>query len=306
MLDTFNINDGSVKRSVFYGTGLNSWQTWHKPQNCNFVHFFVLGGGAGGGGGEGAGSGTARRGGGSGGSSGHVIALFSASQIPDTLFLEVGHGGSGGSGGASPSAGASGSLSYVMIYPDSAFTATNVLLQSGAIAATGGAAGSTTGAAGAAGTFWTGTGSILWQMSLSISYAGFAGALGQTTPPPNNTAISGITTGGGCGAGTNGATPQNGGSIIGGGIVPTISGGTTVSVDGSSGYMSLVPNNVGVSYQQMIFTGGAGGASSNLGSGGTGGNGAYGSGGGGGGAGITSSGGNGGSGGNGLIIITTW
>ena len=306
MLDTFNINDGSTKISVFYGTHANSLQTWQKPHNAKFVHFFVMGSGSGGGGGASGGSGTARRGGGSGASGGHVIALFNTSQVPDTLFIEVGTGGAGGNGGTSPTAGAAGSLSYVMIYPDTGFTATNVLLQSGNAAATGAAAGSTTGAAGVAGTVWNGTGSILWQMSLSISYAGINGVLGQTTAPPTNTTISGITTGGGAGAGTNGATPQNGGSIIGNGNVPTISGGTTVAVDGSGGYMSSVPNSVGTTYQQMIFTGGAGGASSNLGSGGIGADGTFGSGGGGGGAGITSSGGRGGRGGDGLVIITTW
>ena len=309
MLDTFNINDGSTKRSVFYGTGLNSWQTWQKPHNTKFVHFFVMGSGGGGGGGQGAGGGTARRGGGSGGSGGHVTALFSASQIPDNLFINVGFGGAGGNGGASPSAGGNGLLSYVMIYPSTGLTATNILLQSGNAAATGGAAGITTGAAGVAGTFWNGTGSILWQMSLSISYAGVNGALGQTTPIPNNTLISGVTTGGGAGAGMNGATAQNGGSIIGNGSVPTISGGTTVStltIHGSGGYMSSIPNNVGTTYQQMIFTGGAGGASSNLASGGNGGNASFGSGGGGGGAGFTNLGGSGGRGGDGLVIITTW
>ena len=306
MLDTFNINDGSIKRSIFYAGGTNSWQIWQKPQNAKFVHFFVLGSGSGGGGGGSGSIGTNRRGGGSGASGGHVIALFNASQVPDTLFIEVGAGGAGGAGGASPSAGGDGSLSYVMIYPDTGFTATNVLLQSGNAAAIGAAAGSTTGAAGVAGTVWNGTGSILWQMSLSISYAGVNGVLGLTTTPPNNTSISGITTGGGVGAGTNGSNTYNGGSIIGNGNVPTIFGGLSSTQDGSGGYMSSVPNSVGTTYQQMIFTGGGGGSSSNSGSGGNGGNATFGSGGGGGGAGVTSSGGTGGRGGDGLVIITTW
>jgi hypothetical protein len=306
MSNTFNINDGSVNKKVFYASGVNSYQTWQKPLNARFVHFFVLGSGSGGGGGASGGSGTARRGGGSGASGGHVIAAFPASQIPDTLFINVATGGNGGVGGASPTAGGNGGLTYVMIYPDTGDTATNVLFQSGNAAATGGAAGSTTGAAGVASTVWTGTGSLFWINALNISYAGWPGVLGQTTPVPTNTTISGITTGGGVGAGMNGATPQNGGSIIGNGNVPTISGGTTVSQNGSGGYMATIPNTNGSTFQQMLFTGGAGGASSNLGSGGIGGDGAFGCGGGGGGAGITSSGGNGGRGGDGLVIITTW
>ena len=306
MSNTFNINDGSANKRVFYASGVNSFQTWQKPLNAKFVHFFVLGSGSGGGGGAGAGGGTARRGGGSGASGGHVIGIFTASQIPDTLFINVATGGAGGVGGASPTAGGAGGLTYVMIYPDTGDTATNVVIQSGNAASTGGAAGTTTGAAGVASTVWTGTGSLFFNNLLGISYAGWNGVLGQTTPVPTNTTMSGITTGGGVGAGMNGATPQNGGNIVGNGNVPTISGGTTVSVDGSGGYMSSVPSTNGLTYQQMIFTGGAGGASSNLGSGGNGGNASYGSGGGGGGAGFTNSGGAGGRGGDGLVIITTW
>ena len=306
MSNTFNINDGSVNKRVFYAAGINSFQTWQKPLNAKFVHFFILGSGSGGGGGAGAGGGTSRRGGGSGASSGHVIAAFPASQIPDTLFINVATGGNGGNGGASPSTGGAGGLTYIMIYPDTGDTATNVLFQSGNAAATGGLAGNTTGSGGIASTLWNGAGSLFFKNSLSISYAGWSGVLGQTTAPPTNTTISGITTGGGVGAGMNGATPQNGGSILGNGNVPTISGGTTVSVNASGGYMSSVPNTIGATFQQMIFTGGAGGASSNLGAGGIGGNGAFGCGGGGGGAGFTNSGGAGGRGGDGLVIITTW
>lgn len=310
MLDIFNINDGSTNKRVFYPTGVNSFQTWQKPHNAKFVHFFVMGSGGGGGGGQAAGTGTARRGGGSGGSAAHVTALFTAIQIPDTLFINVGTGGQGGVGLSASTAGASGALSYVMIHSDTGFTATNVLLQNGAAAPTGGGNGSGTGSAGVAGTVWVGTGSLLYDMGLINSYAGSNGVLGQTTPIPDNTLVSGMTTGGGVGAGMNGATPQNGGSIIGfGSVVPTISGGTsasTLTIHGSGGYMSSVPNTIGMTYQQMYFTGGAGGASSNAASGGDGGNAAFGCGGGGGGAGFTNLAGNGGRGGDGLVIITTW
>ena len=312
MLDALHINDGSYNRRIFYagGTGTTYFQTWSKPRNVNFVHFFVLGGGSGGGGGQSSTTGTARRGGGSGASAGFVTGLFSANMLPDTLFINVGAGGAGGAGLTSPTNGASGALSYVMIYPDTGFTATNVVLQSGAAGPTGGVAGTTNPAnGGTAGTVWAGTGSILQDLGLISAYAGQNGVVGQTTPVPTNISISGITTGGGVGAGTNGATPQNGGNIVGGGIVPTISGGTsasTTTVNGSGGYMSSIPSVSGLAYRQLIFTGGAGGASSNAGAGGDGGNGAYGCGGGGGGAGVTNLGGAGGRGGDGLVIITCW
>jgi hypothetical protein len=106
MSNTFNINDGSVNKRVFYTSGTDSFQTWQKPLNAKFVHFFVLGSGSGGGGGASGGSGTARRGGGSGASGGHVIAAFPASQIPDTLFINVATGGIGGNGGGSGTTGA--------------------------------------------------------------------------------------------------------------------------------------------------------------------------------------------------------
>ena len=58
MVDTFNIVDGSQQRQVYFANGVNSFHTWNKPSNCQFVHFFVLGGGGGGGGGQGGGTGT--------------------------------------------------------------------------------------------------------------------------------------------------------------------------------------------------------------------------------------------------------
>ena len=310
MIDTFNISDGGTQRQIFYAQGSNSFQVWQKPQNCKFVHFVLLGGGGGGGGGQGAGTGTARRGGGSGGSSPVTKGLFPASMIPNTLYIQVGLGGSIGVGGTSNTNGGSGSLSYVMVSPDTGKTAQNVLLQSGDSAAGGGTAGSAGGNAGSAGSQWTFTSNIFYQLGLVDTYGGQAGVLGQTTPVPTNLSISGITTAGAPGAGQNGATSQIGGAILGGGNIPTMSGGTAGGAsnggDGSCGYMTFVPNTIGYSSQPLIFLGGAGGGSSNAATGGNGGNGAYGCGGGGGGAGLTNSGGNGGKGGDGIVIITFW
>lgn len=309
MLDTFNLPDKNctVRRQLFYAnaaTGSTSYQTWIKPVNVKFIHCVVIGGGSGGGSGVGAGLATARRGGGGGASSAITTALFSANQIPDILYVKVGQGGEGGIGLTTNASGNAGTLSYVSIIPDSANTATNILLQSGAVAATGGASGSSGGVGGTAGTVWGG--SIFNELGLVSLFAGQNGGNGQTTSASPNIGISGITTGGAPGAGTNGATPQTGGNITGAGFINTISGGTTSGETGSSGYMTTIPSTNSSARQPMLFTGGAGGASSNSSNGGNGGYGTYGSGGGGGGAGLTNLGGSGGKGGDGLVIITSW
>lgn len=322
MSDFFHINDGSFNKRIFYANGpmyisaattSTAFQTWQKPIGTKFVHFFVLG--AGGGGGNSSNGGVSARGGGGGGSAGHVTGLFLASVLPDTLYINVGVGGVGGgpgnTGQSLDGSGGNGALSYVMIYPDTSFAAANVLLQSGSAAAVGGRTGGSVSAAGTAGTVWTPTGSIFNKLGLISAYAGQAGVVGVAAGVGANLLISGITTGGASGAGTN-SVPLNGGSIIGYGKIPTISGGTsasTLTINGSGKYMSSTPNTVGMTYGQMFFSGGAGGASLSNAQGGTGGDGAYGSGGGGGGAyisGTVINKGNGGRGGDGLVIITCW
>jgi hypothetical protein len=240
--------------------------------------------------------------------------MISVSFIPDRLYIQVGSGGSAGIGGTTNSNGGAATLSYVMIAPNTGKTAGDVFLQSGSAAAGGGGSGVNGGTVGTAGTIWNLPTAILFEFALVPVYAGLAGVLGQTTSLANSVTISGITSPGGAGAGMNGASSRDGGSVIAGGNIPTMSGGTaggsatstTPGGNGSGGYMSFNPNNVGYSTQQLVFLGGAGGGSSDGGIGGEGGNGAYGCGGGGGGAGITNQGGNGGRGGDGLVIITYW
>ena len=181
MIDTFHISDGSVNRQVFYATGPNDFQTWNKPQNCKFVHFVLIGGGGGGGGGQGAGTGTSRRGGGSGGSGGLTKGMFPSSIIPDTLYVQVGSGGSAGVGGTTNSNGGSAGVSYVMVTPDTSETAQNIVLQSSLAAAGGGFSGVNGGTLGAAATAWVYTNNIFYKFGLVDTYAGQAGLLGQTT-----------------------------------------------------------------------------------------------------------------------------
>jgi len=314
MVDTFNIVDGSQQRQVFFANGVNSFHTWNKPSNCQFVHFFVLGGGGGGGGGQGSAAGNARRGGGSGGAAGGTVSLIPSAYLPNIIYIQVGSGGSNGIGGTTNSNGGAGTLSYIMVSPDTSKTAANVIIQSGDAAAGGGNSGVNSGTAGIAGTIWSYTSNIFNDIGLMSPFAGQAGVLGQISPVPTSISISGITSGGAAGAGMIGSTAQAGGSVNAGGYIPTMLGGpaggsassTTAGGNGSGAFMTFNPNSVGYSSQQLIFTGGAGGGGSDGGVGGSGGPGAYGSGGGGGGAGVTNSGGNGGRGGDGIVIITFW
>lgn len=312
MIGSFNINDSSVKKDIFYSVGLNKFQTWQKPNNCTFVQFFILGGGGGGGAGQNAGTGTSRRGGGGGGSSSIVTTLFLATTLPDTLYISV---GAGGAASTVNNNGGSGVLSYVTLVPDSAYTASNVVMQSGSAVAAGGLAGTAGGTGGNGGTVWSATGSILIEFGMFNYWVGQTGAQGNNTAASVPLLLSGITTGGAAGAGQNGSTAQNGGNIVGFGNIPTMSGGsagssslaTTEGGIGSGEYKGYTPTNINYSTNQLVFMGGAGGGSSNNGSGGAGGNAAFGCGGGGGGAGVTGSvNGLGGRGGDGIVIITSW
>jgi hypothetical protein len=303
----FNLTDYADTVQMFFGRGAADFQTWSKPANAKFVNIFCLGSGGGGGAGQGAGLSTARRGGGSGGAAGYSTGLFAATQLPDTLYIQVPIGGAGGIGGVTNANGSAGGLSYVSVEPNT--TAINLLMVSGAAAAGGGNSGgaaSSAGAAGAAGTIWAG--GILNNLGLVTASAGQIGIAGITLTAPTAVVIGNIVTSGGAGAGTNGATPLNGGNITGAGFINTITGGTgnasTAGSDGSGGLsFDLNPNS---NRFPVFFTGGAGGGSSNSAAGGNGGVGSYGCGGGGGGAGLTNLGGNGGAGGSGLIIITSW
>ena len=305
MIDTFHLSNGDLNNQVFYTNGSSNWQIWQKPSSAKMVSILIIGGGGGGGSGQGSTAGTSRRGGAGGGSSAVTFGVFSAAQLPDTLFVQVGPGGIPGSG-TTGSSGGNGSLSYVSVEANT--TAINIVLQSGAAAAGGGGSGASGGAAGSAGTAWGG--SVLNELGLATAYAGQAGGAGQTTTAPTNLNIVGITSGGGAGGGTNLGAIIAGANINGSGFCPTISGGTgNVSANGnpgSSGFISLNSSiNIPTIYP-LFFTGGAGGGSSNNNTGGNGGAGGYGSGGGGGGAGVTSNAGPGGRGGDGIVIITCY
>lgn len=297
----FGIIDNNANTQVFYTKGTD-FQTWQKPANAKMVTIFCLGSGGGGGGGMTGTATTARRGGGGGGSGAFSHGTFAASQLPDTLHLLV---GTGGSAGTPTTNGGAGALSYVSIRPDT--TAINVLLASGAAAATGGNTGSNSGTAGVGSTIWSGN--ILNNLGLATAQAGTNGGAGAISVAAVSITPSMIVCGGPSGGNTSTSVAFAGGNIVGSGFLNTISGGalgagSTAGGDGSDGYMPNI-SSTSKSYP-IFFTAGSGGGASVSGQGGNGGAGSYGCGGAGGGAGFTNLAGNGGRGGDGLIIITCY
>lgn len=327
MLDFNNLPTWTkVNKQVFTGTTLDigtaapysSVYTWTKPRGATFVYFFVIGGGGGGGAGQRGAVNAA--GGGAGGGSGNIAsALFLASMIPDTLYIQVALGGRGGVEGTSATAGAS---SQVSIVPE--FRSPGNLL----IAANGGGAGGAGNSSGfstaGAGAGTTSSGNIGEAFGLLQSM--IAGQAGTAGGNPGVAGIDGtftntgpVVTGGRGGggfvtainsAGANGGITTAIGTTP--GVFPTITraiGGTLAGTPGASG-----SNGMRARSDLTYFVGGSGGAGAgcaavgNTGlAGGAGGNGGYGCGGGGGGGGFTgSSGGQGGNGGPGLVIVASW
>jgi len=300
MLDTFNINDNSLANQVFYYRGNNAWQVWHKPSNCNFIHFYLLGGGAGGQGGD-VGAGSTRNGGPGGGSAAMAYITVPSFALPDMLYVLVASGGTGGASGSGR--GGAGSLSYVSSQPDNTFSPLNILMRSG----TAGAGATLTTTAGA---IITANDIVLSKIAFVSAYAGqTGGAGGVSSGSGTNVTPTGLpTTPGAGGSGVSSVgTLGTSASILPILDFPRISGGasaaTTGATAGNNGY-STRQNFIGPNFKHpMFFTGGAGGGASSTGVGGRGGDGSYGCGGGGGGAGSTTS-GVGGRGGDGLVIIT--
>ena len=303
MIDVFNINNNSGVTQVFYTKTTSDYQVWNKPANAKFVSIFCLGSGGGGGNGMQGTATTARRGGGGGGSGAFTLGAFSAMQLPDTLYLSVGQGGTGGLGGSGNNNGSAGALSYVSVQPNN--TAINLLLVSGTAAATGGTSGGGGGNAGTGSTAWTG--SILNDLGLVTAQAGTNGGAGAISSLATNITPTLIVCGGPSGGNTSTAVAFAGGDVIGTGFFNTIPGGTLGSgvTAGGQGSGGITTNlNYTSTTEPLFFTAGSGGGASVSGQGGDGGAGSFGCGGAGGGAGFTALGGAGGCGGDGLIIIT--
>lgn len=305
MLDYSNIL-AITNHQTFFALGSTTWQTWQKPKNTHFVYITAIGGGAGGGSSSDV-LGTSG-GGGGGGSSSITSIMIPSALLPDTLYIQVGLGGSGGSGAT---IGASGELSTISIQPNT--TAINTIIRSGAAAAVGGGVGNTTvgGAGGAGGTVFTSTLGLLSSLGFYSSISGDAGATGgYGANGLTKTALSNMCfCGGGGGAGKTTGTDFAGGSILAGGVLARVAGGSAgvAASNGNGGIATIRPNLIAYASSALPFatTGGSGGGANQNGTGGgNGGAGEIGSGGGGAGALNGGTGRVGGRGGDGLVIIT--
>lgn len=308
MIDYSNIPSIS-NHQTFFVAGSTAWQTWQKPKNSKFIHITAIGGGGGGGSCSDV-LGTSA-GGGGGGSSSITTILIPSVLLPDTLYIQVGLGGDGGTANG---VGSSGGLSTISIQPNT--TATNVIIRSGTVGAAGGNNGTTTagsGTGGAGGTVFTVASGFLSNLGFFSSIAGDAGAnAGYGANGSTKTALSTMCLcGGGGGAGKTTGTDFAGGSILAGGVLGRVAGGTggVAASDGNGGVSTIIPNLLTYSSTQFPFatTGGSGAGSNQNGTGGgNGGNGAIGSGGGGAGALVGGTGRVGGRGGNGIVFITSF
>lgn len=307
MIDVFNIQDNSLNNQVFYYTGTDSWQMWQKPPNTKFINFFLVGGGAGGQSG-GLNAASTRNGGAGGGSAAFSYITIPSFAVPNTLYIQVGAGGSGGTATISNAQGGAGGISYVSLTPDD--TLPHMILIKSGSAAAGLSTSATAGAAIVLADL------ILSEIAFLSSYAGQTGGAGGVSSgvatyvtPTGRPFVAGA---GGAGCSSVGTLGTSAGinnifnfPRLVGGTNSTTGGGVSAGA-GQNGY-STRENFLGVNYNTpLFFTGGAGGGanSSGTGFGGNGGNAAFGCGGGGGGAGGNTTAGAGGRGGDGFVLIT--
>lgn len=267
--------------------------TWNKPHGITMVSFFVVGGGGGGGLGGVASTTIGVAGGGGGGGGGVAKLIIPAIFIPESLFINVGAGGTSSTAGGS---------SFIDIANGANVFTTRIITANG-----GGAGGNANvGTAGIAGVGATATlVSSAIYLNLGMFTAinggnGGAGSLQTTASAVGNTTT--LTGGGSGGAGMDSSvTFGTPGTITGNGtILPSVPPNPrAVTLTGVGGVYSMSP------FQSY----GGGGAHAGIRvagtPGGAGGNGVYGSGGGGGGGGRTAAAAApGGNGGDGFVIIT--
>lgn len=224
--------------------------------------------------------------------------------LPEVLFVQV---GLGGVAVGAATLGNSGALSYIAISPS--ITAANVVLISGAAAATGGAAGTGAGsnAGGLASTIAAIGNCPLASLGIFNFIAGQVGSISGAIAGANGAQGASVTWAGtgiplcsGAGGGTVGTnnTDFAGGKISSSsGAYPTVDGGIAAQGAGQTGPLLVKPWRSGGG-----TGGGTGGAALTVA--GSGGSGNLGCGGGGGGGGAT--GGGGGAGGPGYVLIVSW
>lgn len=299
---------GTVPDTQTYTTGSN---TWTKPAGANFVTVVCIGGG--GGGGAAANNETGNGASGGGGAS-FVTKTFKASDLPSTVTVTVGAGGTAGTSvGANGTAGGNSTFGTFLTGYGGGAGAGGGNNSGGGGAGTAGAGnagnsssdiagGSPAVTAAIAGISGQGGGSTQSGTGYAAEYGGGGGGGSHNATNNGGDSMFGAGAGGG---GGDGGTPNNGGA---GGGVTTYStgsgaaGGASANSSGTAG-----AGTAGTDGNSSKLGTGGGGGGGNKGAAGTGGvggaGGALGGGGGGGGAGHTH--GNGGIGGRGEVRVYT-
>lgn len=312
-IDVFSFPKTTGNADVFYFQGSSAvsgsdWIVWEKPRGKTMIDILLVG--KGGNGGNGAiGAVSTAAGGGGGGSGGQTRLTMPLALLPDYLYISL--------------AGLSATTtlaSYITIQPKLTAGAGAPAVNDTLMIANGGgnggnAAGATVGALGAAGAIATaGTMPLGWAYATAlIGHGGLAGnatgASANLAIPLTGLMVTGAT--GGAGLGNAGSTGAAAGTLTGGGVFPSLAGGT------AAGSQTVAPGRGQDGYrpvQGLIYGyGGTGGGSTGgapTGAGLTqagGGNGAPGCGGGGSGGAFTgSAAATGGLGGPAFCFITVW
>ncbi len=273
----------------------NADGTWNKPAGVKIVKVEVIGSGGGGGGGARNSSTTVIRGAGRcGGGGSHIKTWFLADDLPSSVAIVVGAGGTSGAGATSnASAGSNGGTGGVTKFGTGTYPS---LIVNGGTGGTGGAAAAGTGTDGTGGAVATGPVAGPGSMTAGGGTGGGAGGTGGTAPSISTGVDAAPFAGGGGGAGGF-INASNALVLPGTGSDGTSNGtanGGSAGADGANG--------------ATVFAAGGGGAASKGGSvvGWKGGNGGVGGGAGGGGSADSAAGGAGGVGGAGRVIVTSW
>ena len=257
----FDLPSGAKVDKYLAGMSTTQWLTWTNPRN-EYSNAIILA--AGGGGGGGTADSSFSGGGGGAGGFGHIYCPLSL--LPDTLYIQVGLGGS---------TFVAGTTTYINLYP-SIQTANNLIVCNGGREAPNVGSGD------------GGTVTINNTLGIAQGYTGGAGGAG-IVQPPQSLPTSGSPIYGGAAGGFDVA---GSGMTSVSSLYPSVAGASGAN-NGSDGFVIWKPFTV---------FGGCGAAASG-GIGYKGGNGIMGSGGGGGGGASGASGGTGGKGGDGFVII---
>lgn len=314
---------------VYTTTGVAN--TWIKRPGAKAVQMIAIGAGGGGGGGGASATANFRSGGGGGGGGANGQIIYTADQLPATLYIRV---GASGTGGASNGAGGAGGNSTIAA-ADPITTSTSVYCMGGG--GGGGKAGglltqgSGGGGGGTAGAGTTGTGTSAVAGGLpslgtgdALTGGGGRGGYSNSTAPGRAEWGGG---GGGCSRQEGDFKFAGAGSLYGGGgggcgatlgaaggvAVGTVGGGSGtyalgVSPPGGTTPSTAANGGAGANGSGLYVagSGGGGGYGNNSGTGYTGGAGGFPGGGGGGGGASSSTGGTGGVGGAGRVVLITF